>query len=150
MIADLLLAAAHHVLVFGLVAMLVAESVLLHQPFDGTVARRLARIDAGYGLCAGLLLAVGALRVLYGVKSWYFYLHNPWFHAKLGLFLLAGLLSIVPTLRYLRWRRAWREDPGFLPTPGELARVRGLVRLQLVLLAAIFVLAAAVARYGGF
>lgn len=79
-----------------------------------------------------------------------FYLHNPWFHAKLGLFLLAGLLSIVPTLRYLRWRRAWREAPGFLPTPGELARVRGLVRLQLVLLAAVFVLAAAVARYGGF
>lgn len=150
MLPDLVLATAHHLLIFGLVVMLVLESALLRTAPDAAGVRRLAGIDAGYGLCALLLLAAGALRLFYGVKGWHFYLHNPWFHAKLGAFLLVGLLSIVPTLRYLRWRKALRADPGFLPAADELARMRSFVRLQLLLIAAIFVLAAPVARYGGF
>jgi putative membrane protein len=43
-----------------------------------------------------------------------------------------------------------RQQPVFQPSPAELARVRGVLRVELVLLAAIFVLAAAMARFGGF
>lgn len=150
MLPDLLLAALHHLLVFALAAMLVAEAVLLRGPLEAATIGRLARLDAGYGASAGLLLVVGLCRVWFGVKGADFYLHNPWFHAKLGCFLLIGLLSILPTLRFLRWRRAVRELPGFQPSAAELARIRGVLRLELALLAAIFVLAAAMARYGGF
>lgn len=147
---DLLLAILHHLLVFGLVAMLVAEAVLLRGPPDAATINRVARIDGGYGACAGLLLVVGLCRVWFGLKGPDFYLHNPWFHAKLGSFLLIALLSILPTLRFLRWRREMRARPGFQPAPAELARVRGVLRVELVLLAAIFALAAAMARFGGF
>ena len=150
MLPDLLLAAFHHLLVFGLVAMLVSEAMLLRGPLDAATLGRIARIDGGYGACAGLLLVVGLCRVWFGVKGPDFYLHNPWFHAKLGCFVLVGVLSILPTLRFLRWRRESREQPGFQPSLAELARVRGVLRLELALLAAIFVLAAAMARYGGF
>lgn len=150
MLQDLLLAALHHLLVFGLVAMLVAETVVLRGPMDAAAIGRIARLDAGYGACAGLLLVVGLCRVWFGVKGPDFYLHNPWFHAKLGCFLLVGLLSILPTLRFLHWRRTMRQQPVFQPSPAELARVRGVLRVELVLLAAIFVLAAAMARFGGF
>ncbi|QQQ03470.1 DUF2214 family protein [Lysobacter enzymogenes] len=150
MLTDLLLAAAHHLLVFALIAMLVAESVLLRGPIDTAAVRRLAGLDAGYGMSAVLLLVVGALRVVYGVKGHAFYLHNPWFHAKLGLFVLVALLSILPTVRFLRWRRALKADPGFLPDPRQVGALRLLIRLELLAVAAILVCAAAMARYGGF
>lgn len=150
MTTDLLLAALHHLLVFGLAAMLVSEAVLLSTPLDSRVLARLARIDAGYGASAGLLLLVGMARVFHGIKGHDFYLHNPWFHAKIGVFLLVALLSILPTLRFLRWRKATRTSATFQPGAAELARMRGILRIELALLATIFVLAAAMARYGGF
>ena len=150
MLTDLLLAAAHHLLAFALVAMLVAEAILLRGPLDNAGIQRLARLDGGYGASAGLLLVVGLCRIAFGVKGHDFYLHNPWFHAKLGTFVLVGLLSILPTMRFLRWRKALRADPTFAPAPAEVARLRGTVRFELVLVAVIFVLAAAMARYGGF
>ena len=150
MLTDLLLAALHHLLVFALIAMLVAESTLLRGTLDATTLNRVARLDAGYGAAAGLLLVAGLLRVFYGVKGSEFYLHNPWFHAKLGAYVLIGLLSLLPTLRFLRWRKALSANPAFLPDPTDVARQRGVVRFELILIAVILVLAAAMARYGGF
>ncbi len=150
MLTDLVLASFHHLLVFGLVSMLVAQSVLLRGRIDGPVLAKLAGIDRGYGIVAVLLLAVGLLRVFFGIKGEDFYLHNPWFHAKIGAFLLAGLLSIWPTLRFLRWRRRLAADPAFLPDSAEVAGMTRIVRFELMLVAVIFVCAAAMARYGGF
>ena len=150
MATDLGLAALHHLLAFGLVAMLVAEAVLLRGPLTDEMIPRLAKLDGGYGLCAGLLLVVGLCRVFLGVKGADFYLHNPWFHAKVGAFVLVGLMSILPTVRFLRWRKKQHADPCFVPDVVELARLRKILRLELALVAVIFVLAAAMARYGGF
>jgi putative membrane protein len=150
MLTDLSLAALHHLLIFALVAMLVTESVLLRGSIDTATVQRLARLDGGYGACAGLLLVIGLLRVWFGLKGYDFYLHNPWFHAKLGAYVLVGLLSILPTINFLRWRKALRNDPAFVPNASEVTRARGIVRFELLLIAAIFVLAAAMARYGGF
>ena len=145
MATDLLLAALHHLLVFALTAMLVSQAAMLRGPLTVDALPRLAKLDAGYGACAGLLLVVGLLRVFHGIKGEDFYLHNPWFHAKVGTFVLVGLLSILPTIRYARWKKA-----KIAPDAAALARTRTLLRVELVGLAAIFVLAAAMARYGGF
>ncbi len=149
MLPDLTLAAFHHLLIFGLVAMLASESALLRGPVDSATVRRLAGIDTGYGLTAALLLAVGVLRVFYGTKGQDFYVHNPWFHAKFGAYLLTAIVSILPTIRFFRWRRALRTDPGFVPDSAEVTSLHKFIRAQLALIAAIFVLAAAMARYGG-
>ena len=149
MLTDFILASLHHLLVFGLIAMLVAESVLLRGTIDRSTLQRLAGIDMGYGLCALALIAAGVCRVIFGIKGSDFYLHNPWFHAKMGAFVLVGLLSILPTVRFLRWRKALAGNPIFLPDAAETARMRAIVRFELILLAAILVLAAAMARYGG-
>ncbi|MFC3815612.1 DUF2214 family protein [Lysobacter sp. GCM10012299] len=149
MLIDFALAALHHLLVYALVAMLVAQSVLLRGAVDRTTMQRLGGIDRGYGICAMLLIVVGISRIIYGVKGHDFYLHNPWFHAKMGAFVLVGLLSILPTVRFLRWRKALAANPSYLPDGAEVARLRGIVRFELILVAAIFVFAAAMARYGG-
>ena len=142
---DLLLAALHHLLVFALTGMLVSQAAMLRGPLTVDALPRLAKLDAGYGACAGLLLVVGLVRVFHGVKGEDFYLHNPWFHAKVGTFVLVGLLSIIPTIRYARWKKA-----KVVPDAAALARTRTILHIELVGLALIFVLAAAMARYGGF
>lgn len=150
MLTDLLLASLHHLLVFALIAMLVTESVLLRGTITSAVLQRLGRLDAGYGMAAGLLLAVGLARVFYGIKGADFYLHNPWFHAKLGCYVLVGLLSILPTIRFMRWRKALAADPAFVPDAAGIASMARIVRFELVLVAAILVFAAMMARFGGF
>ena len=150
MATDLALAALHHLLVFGLTAMLVAQAVLLRGDLRAEAIPRIAKLDAGYGALAGLLLAVGLCRVFLGIKGEDFYLHNPWFHAKVGTFVLVGLLSIVPTVRDARWKKAKKAAPGFVPDAADLARLRTVLRIELAGLVAIFVLAAAMARHGGF
>ncbi len=150
MLTDLLLASLHHLLFFGLISMLVTESVLLSRPIDAAALRRLSGVDRGYGFVAVLLLIVGFARVFYGIKGYDFYLHNPWFHAKVGAFVLAGLLSAWPTIRFLRWRKALKADPAFVPAEAEVAGLRRIVRFELLLVAVIVVCAAAMARFGGF
>src|SRR3546814_15852235 len=73
-------------------------------------------------------LVVGFLRVFHGVMGEDFYLHNPWFHAKVGAFALVGLVSICPTVRFLRWRKALKADPAFLPAPAEVGSLHSIVR----------------------
>lgn len=150
MLTDLTLAAFHHLLFFGLISMLVTQSVLLSRPIDGAALKRLAGVDRGYGITALLLLAVGMGRVFHGIKGYDFYLHNPWFHAKLTAFVLVAVLSIWPTLRFMRWRKALKADPTFVPAASEVAGLSRIIRFELMLIALIFVLAAAMARYGGF
>lgn len=147
---DLLLACLHHLAFLLLIACLMAEWVLLRPPPRGEVLARLGRIDVLYGLAALAVLAVGALRAVYGLKGAGFYLHNPWFWTKLGLFAAIGLLSIRPTLAMLRWRRLQRLSPAFAPAPEELVPVRCCVALELALLPPLLVAAALMARYGQF
>ncbi len=149
MLKDFLLASLHHLLAFGLVAMLVTQSVLLSRSIDGAAIRRLSGVDRGYGIVAGLLLAVGLVRVFQGIKGPDFYMHNPWFHAKIGAFVLAALISIWPTIRFVRWRKALKADPAWLPPEPEATALRRIVRFELMLIAVILVAAAGMARHGG-
>ncbi|MCW0402972.1 hypothetical protein NB689_003222 [Xanthomonas sacchari] len=147
---DLLLAALHHLAMLLLIAALVAEWALLRTPLARIQLTRLVRIDAMYGVAALLILAIGALRVRYGLKGADYYLHNPWFWAKLGTFAAIGLLSLVPTLRLLRWRRQARRQPDWTPPPTQVRTLQRLLGLELALVAVLVVLAAAMARYRMF
>lgn len=145
---DLILAVLHHLAFLLLTAALVVEWTLLREPPHALRLARLLRADAVYGSAALLILVVGGLRVHYGLKGQDYYLHNPWFWAKLGVFAAIGLLSLLPTLRLLRWRRQARLQPGFVPPPVQAAALHRIVSAELALLALLFVLAARMARYG--
>ena len=143
--ADLILAILHHILVFGLVAMLMAERVMVSSaPID---VRRLARLDGGYGAVAGLILVVGAARVIWGGKGWAVYESNPFFWAKVATFLIIGLVSIIPTVRFLAWMRAARADPSFQPEEADRRKVRAALGVEALLLVPLLAFAAAMARW---
>ncbi|HUA07940.1 MAG TPA: DUF2214 family protein [Candidatus Acidoferrales bacterium] len=104
MIRDVLLAWLHFLCIFMLVSALVAEFVLYRRKMDLGRLRQLQRIDSFYGASAGLVILSGVARVVWGLKGPAFYLHNPIFWTKMGLFATVAVLSLPPTLHFLRLR----------------------------------------------
>jgi putative membrane protein len=148
-VTDLVLAIAHHLLVFSLAAILAAELAMVRPGLSGGGLKRLGVIDLHYGLIAGLILAVGFARVFLGVKGPQAYLGNWVFWAKIAAFLVVGLLSAPPTIRILQWRRRARAEPGFALSGADVAGVRGFLVAEAAVFALIPVFAAAMARgYG--
>lgn len=148
MARDLILAIFHHILVFGLVTLVVAEGVLLRCELTPSVLERLARLDRSYGFTAALVIVVGVLRVLFGAKGYQYYVENPWFWAKMASFAAVGLLSIWPTLRFLAWRRALRSDPSFTPPADEARTALTYIRAESAFIVLILIFAATMARFG--
>jgi putative membrane protein len=146
MMTDLILAIAHHLLAFGLAAILFAQYALVRPGLAGAALNRVRLFDRFYGLFAGLLIVIGVLRVIYGFKGPDFYMANPGFWAKMAAFLGVGLLSIPPTLRILAWGRRATADPDFVVPDAEIAGVHIWLRMELVVFVLIPVFAAMMAR----
>jgi putative membrane protein len=146
---DLILAIAHHLLVFSLAGILAAELAMVRDGLTGPSLRRLGRVDLAYGAIAGAILVVGFARVFLGVKGPTAYLPNPFFWSKIGVFVLVGLLSIPPTLRIIRWGRQAAADPAFTPSRAEIAAARRFILAEACLFPFIPAFAAVMARgYG--
>lgn len=121
---DLLLASAHHLAVFLLVAILAAEFALLRPGLGGSRVTQLARLDAAYGGVATLVILVGVLRVIFGASGWEHYVGNHAFWSKMAAFLVMGLLTIPPTLAIRRWAKAGKGDAAYAVPDGEVAKNR--------------------------
>ena len=146
MIADLHLAIVHHLLVFSIFAIFAMQLSLVRPGLGGAGVRRLAAIDGAYGAIALGVLVVGFARAVYGLKGWEYYSTYWVFWAKVGAFVLVGLLSIRPTMRFQRWKKAAAADPGYVVADGEISATRHMLHLEAVPLALIPVLAAMLAR----
>ena len=143
---DLVLAIGHHLLVFSLFGVLFAELMLVRRGVDLATLARVGRIDLMYGALAGLIVVVGFSRAVFAAKGWLYYSHNLFFHLKVGTFIVFGLLSIAPTVAYIRWRRA-----GTAPNDAQVTAARRWLWAELVLFALLPAFAAAMARgYGEF
>ncbi|WP_028080787.1 DUF2214 family protein [Solimonas soli] len=120
----------HYIAVWMMTGALVTELYLLKIGGTPDAVRLLPRVDRLYGIMAVLVLLTGLARVWHGGKGPDYYWHNGAFHGVLGLFVLAALISIVPTLRFMRWRKAL-EASGALPADGEVRKTRILIHVQL-------------------
>jgi putative membrane protein len=143
-----LFAFLHHVAAFTLVSALAIEFVLIRQELTLASARRLQVTDAVFGAAAGILLVVGLLRVFYFEKGAAYYWTSHAFLTKFGVFILVGLLSIVPTVEFLSWRNAVKA--GKVPEVGQkkLSTVRRLIHIELAGVIVILLAAAIMAKGG--
>jgi putative membrane protein len=136
----------HHLAAFALVSALAVEWLLMRGEPGPKEMRRLQVADLVFGVSAGLILAVGLLRVAYFEKGAPYYFHSVPFLAKLALFATIGLLSVYPTLQFLRWGKARRQGR---PPPADARRV-GRIRLaidaELALLVLLILCAALMAK----
>ncbi|WP_459618714.1 DUF2214 family protein [Bordetella sp. 2513F-2] len=146
MLLDALLAWFHYLAIFVLVVVLTAEAVLLRPGLGSAAIRRLAVYDRLYLLSALGVLATGALRLTLGAKGAAFYMGNPWFHAKIGLFVVIALCSIVPTTMFLRWQRHAVNQPAYAPDDVQVRRARRWVMIEAHLFILLPLFAALMAR----
>jgi putative membrane protein len=146
MLQDALLAYAHFFFIIATIAMLAVELALVTR--DATSARlyKMRIVDGIYGMAASMLFITGVLRAWLGAKGSDFYLSNPIFLAKVALYFVVAALSIYPTLQYFEWASTIKATPGYLPPDATLARVRLLLKSQMVLLAVIPLLATLMVR----
>jgi putative membrane protein len=146
MTLEALLAGLHLVAILSLVVFLSSEAALCRVEWmNAAVLRRLARLDLIYGLTAVAVLLTGLARTYWGMKGGSWYWSQPLLHAKLGLFVVIGLLSIQPTLRFRRWLRTLEAD-GTLPAEAEIRSTRARIMLQAHLLILIPIAAVMLAR----
>ena len=146
MLTDLLLAIVHHLLVFALLAILVAEMMMVRPQMSAAAVLRAGRIDAVYGAIAGLILIVGFGRVFFGLKGADFYLTSHAFWTKIAAFAAIGLLSIPPTIQMIRWRNRARADQSFVPVVGEVQKVKRFMHMEAGVFILIPIFAAMMAR----
>ncbi len=146
MTLEAILAYLHLLAILTMVVFVASEAALCRVEWmNAAVVERLAKIDMVYGIAALAVLATGIARTVWGVKGTAWYWTNPLLHVKLTLFIVIGVMSIFPTLRYLRWRKTLRAT-GALPAETEIRRTRKLVMVQAHLLAVIPLVAVFLAR----
>jgi putative membrane protein len=130
MVLESILAYLHISAILALVVFISSEAALCRPEWmNATVVERLVTVDRIYGISAAAVLVTGLLRIFLGVKGSGYYLGNWLLHVKIAAFIVVALISIAPTLRFLRWRKALRAD-GSLPPADEVRRARKLVMLQ--------------------
>ena len=143
-----LFAFLHHLAAFTLVAAVAIEFVLLRGELTLWAARRLQATDAILGIAATVLLAVGLARVFWFEKGAAYYFHNHAFLTKFALFIVVGLLSIVPTLEFLSWRKATKAGQAPVVPAPKLRRVRMILHIELAVIVLILLCAAIMAKGG--
>ena len=143
-----LFAFLHHMAAFTLVAAVAVEFVLLKGELTLWSARRLQVADMVFGIAATILLLVGLARVFWFEKGAAYYFHNHAFLGKFTLFVIVGLLSIVPTLEFLSWRKAVKAAEVPAVAAPRLRRVRMIVHAELAAIVLILLCAAIMAKGG--
>jgi len=144
--AQAIAAYLHYLSIFILFALLVLEHQLFRLPLDLSRARSLVIVDLAYGACAGVVLLTGATRVVWFAKGTDYYLHNSLFHAKIGLFVLVALLSILPTMTFLNWRNELKAGRTPAPSERQAKLVIMTIRVELLALMILPLLATLMAR----
>lgn len=146
MTTEALLAYAHFLAILTMVVFLASEAALCRREWlNAAVVERLAKVDLIYGISSIAVLLTGVARTYWGMKGAGWYWTQPLLHAKITLFIVVAVMSIAPTLRFMRWRRNLRAT-GALPTELEIKKTRRLIMIEAHLVALIPLLAVFLAR----
>jgi putative membrane protein len=142
--------AALHLNALGLgLGAVIARGTALREAPSNAALRRAFRSDATWGFAALLWIVTGVWRLLEGVeKPTAYYLANPVFHAKMGLFLLILLLELWPMLTLMRWRRTFSagESAERLMTSGPGRRIATISHIEALVVVVMVFVAVALAR----
>src|SRR5580704_4747357 len=143
---DLVLAIVHHLLIFGIFGVVFAEFMIVRPGMSAAAVARIGSIDLWYGVFAGAVVIIGFCRAIFAAKGWTYYSHNSFFWAKIATFAAIGLLSVPPTVAFIRWRKS-----GITPDDAAIKAARRYLHIELALFVPLLIFAAAMARgYGEF
>ncbi len=146
MTTEIFLRYIHFISIFAIVSTVVSEHLLLRREMTRIEIVRLSRVDAVYGIAALTLLAAGLTLWLgsFG-KPTIYYSKNWIFHTKITLFLIVGLLSIHPTVFFIKNRKGNPDEIVSIPKS-----IFWMLRLELLILFVIPLLAGLMAHGVGY
>ncbi len=143
MTTDLFIRYFHFLGIFAMFALLTVQHMLLKGQVAAGGMKKIAGIDAAYGASALVVLLCGLGLWLWVGKPAGFYSHNWVFHTKVTLFVLIGILSIIPTMFILKNRKKATA----VDVPKYIVM---LIRVELLLLCIIPLLAVLMANGVGY
>ncbi len=147
---NILIPYLHYIGIMILMGALITEHVMLKPRVGKEQIKSLTKVDMIYGISAGIVLITGLLRwFLVDPKGAEFFTKNHLFHIKMTLFIVIVVLSIFPTIKFLKWRRRVNTSEIFEPGEKEVKKQLMFIRIELLLLAIIPLLAVLVARGTG-
>jgi putative membrane protein len=140
---DVFIRYLHFIGIFILFSSILIEHLYLKKLIAVHEIKKLAVIDLAYGISAGIVLITGFSLWLWVGKPSEFYSVNPVFYIKISLFFIAALISIYPTIFFIRARRS--ASP-IISVPKTVIMI---VRMEILLLLIIPLLAVLMAKgYG--
>jgi putative membrane protein len=143
---NILIPYLHYIGIMAMMGALVTEHVLLKPGMKKSQILSLAMVDTIYGMSALLVLASGLLRwFIVDPKGMEFFNTNPLFHIKVTLFVVIAVLSVFPTLKFMKWRKLAKQDDSFTVSVEDPKKQLMIIRIELLLLAVIPLLAVMVA-----
>ena len=147
---DAILAYLHFTSIFVFFSFLVVETMMLRGMLDEKAVRLLGRVDIWYFGAAIAVLVTGFSRLVWGAKGPDFYLSSWPIYVKVALFLAVAILSVGPTLHFIRWRRMFERDASWSVPEAEKKRARRVVMIEVHLAALIPLFAVIMARGLGY
>jgi putative membrane protein len=143
---DALFAYLHFTAIFLLFAFLTVEVMLMRGDLDQRAVKLLGRVDIWYFGSAIVALLTGFLRLGLGAKGADFYLSSWPIYVKIGLFVAVAVVSVQPTLTFIRWRRAFEHDGAWRVPEEERRKMRRYLMMEVHLAALIPLFAVIMAR----
>ncbi len=141
---QLVIFSAHCTAAFALVVIVALQLKSLSTKLSLPQLAKLLKLDIRYSWAALITLVTGVMLWLIRFDAPGNLLANPWFGAKLALFTLTALISVYPSMAFLRLKR------GALSSKMPLAAgVIWMVRFELILLVTLHGLALA-RRFSGY
>lgn len=146
MLTSALISFGHFMAFYAITAALAVELVLLSGEVDARRAKRILRADTVYGLSAIAILILGFLRVYYFEKGVEYYFSNLWFITKMLIFFLVFLLSIIPTRRFMTWKKPLRNGKAPVLSEADVRKLRLFIHAELTGIAIVMLCAALMAH----
>jgi putative membrane protein len=126
------------------------ELFYLKPDFKLEEAKKVAFADIVYGISAVMILVTGILRVMYFGKGTEYYLNNPFFYIKIGIFIIVGLLSLYPTITFIFWFKDFLKEETPKLEENKINLLSWLIKGEIAGFILIPLLAAIMARINRF
>ncbi|MBV1913942.1 MAG: DUF2214 family protein [Pseudomonadales bacterium] len=137
---EILARASHFIGILILFSVVFGQHIILTKKMTAPQIKKFLLLDVVFRLSALWIIAIGIILWFNVGNVPEFYSQNTVFHIKLWLFGFVGIISIIPTLFFLKNRKSNEKN---IPVPGHIV---WMVRGELILLLCMPVLAAAMAR----
>lgn len=144
--ASAIVAYLHYLSIGVIFASLAIEFFTLKEELTVKEAWRIVLADSAYGIGAIVILATGVLRVLYFAKDTAYYMNQPVFWAKMTVYLIVGVVSLYPTISFLKWIKSLLEEKAPEMTINQYKRLKNIIIFELVGFSIIPLLASMMAR----